>query len=217
MDTLRAELITSIRWNPTFPNNRKEGDWLTLDEPKRSLPEEFYQVRQVRERNEFYVHVYRRLNNTERLQNVSGRTPVQLPTWKLTQARIIFQSPNEVFTMFNPIPEPCTGWLPYTIKHGRFKDLELDLKEWIWEKIGHLKQSPFYNYSTKRGYKIIITRIAQEPKFTTKMTNRGYNTYQRNQFHKDLWHKWLPKKISTMIWLTCQEGLPLAQWRIRLH
>jgi hypothetical protein len=105
LDKLYIELIASIQWYPKTIDSKKEGDWLTLDKPKRTLLKEFYQIRQVEENDEFFVHIYRRIKNTERLQNVSRRTLVKLPTWKLIQAQIILKIQDEGFTMFNSILE----------------------------------------------------------------------------------------------------------------
>jgi hypothetical protein len=80
----------------------------------------------------------------------------------------------------------------------------------------HIKEGPFFNYTTKRGYKIINTRQGKTPRFSIEMSNWGYNAYQCKQFYKELWHAWIPRKISTMVWLTCQGGLLLAKWRMRL-
>lgn len=36
---------------------------------------------------------------------------------------------------------------------------------------------------------------------------------QRKQFYQELWHEWVPRKITTMIGLSCNEGLLLAGWK----
>jgi hypothetical protein len=84
-------MIALIPWNPTLDQPKREKEWWTLDEPERELLEEFYHIVNIGERNRLHMHVYKRTNGTERLTRVSGPSPVQLPTWKLTRARTILQ------------------------------------------------------------------------------------------------------------------------------
>jgi hypothetical protein len=105
---------------------------------------------------------------------------------------------------------------PYSVQHGRVRDLAIDPQEWEWKRIGHIKPTNLFGYTTKLGYKIITTRERCHPKFSTKLEELGYLPTQLKKFYKALWHKWIPEKIATMVWLTCQGGLPLAEWRMRL-
>jgi hypothetical protein len=84
-------------------------------------------------------HVYRRIQNTERLERVSGTNPVLFPTWKLTSARTILRSPDQGLIGFNPLEVPSDTWPLYVMRHGRVKDLTLDLKEWEWARAWHIK------------------------------------------------------------------------------
>jgi hypothetical protein len=102
------------------------------------------------------------------------------------------------------------------MKQGKIRDMDLDLKEWVWTRAGHIKEGPFFDYTIKRRYKIINTRQEKTPRFSIEMTNQAYNAYQCKQFYKDLWHNWIPRKISTKVWLICQEGLHLAKWCMSL-
>jgi hypothetical protein len=214
--TLRVDIIGTIPWRLDRVESIKERDWLTLDELGRDLPEEFYQVHDISPRQCLSVHIYRRVQNTERLERISGARPILLPTWKVTSARTILKSPKEGFTHFNPLEVPSDVWPVYVMCHGCVKDLPLNFKEWEWARAGHIKQGPFFSYTTKKGYKILNIQQGQTPHFIVEMTRRGYNSAQCKKFYKELWHKWVPTKISTIVWLTCQKGLPLAQWRMRL-
>lgn len=48
------------------------------------------------------------------------------------------------------------------------------------------------------------------------MIAQGYSPIQRKQFFNTLWHYWLPRKISGMLWLVVAEGLPVGDWRRRI-
>lgn len=64
---IRRDIIFSVPWSMSRQYPPKEGDWYTLNEPERALPEEFYQVRQVKDNGVLFVNVYRRVGTTERL------------------------------------------------------------------------------------------------------------------------------------------------------
>lgn len=130
----------------------KVGDRYLLDELERSLPEEFYHVMDISEHGRLSVHVYRRVKGTERLENVSSKRPVLLPTWNLTRARTVQRSSSEGFSSFNPLDALDGENMIYAFQYGKLIGLDFDLKEWHWPKIAHSKASSFFNYTTKRGY-----------------------------------------------------------------
>jgi hypothetical protein len=199
-----AQLVERIK------SLRKRSGILWMN-PKRKLPEEFYHIQKIDKRGRLFVHVYKRLGQTERLQNISGLRPVQLLSWRLTRARTVLKTPSAGFTEISPKVVPEQDFSVYVVQHGRVKDLQLDPKDWLWSRVGHIKGGNFYLYTTKRGYRVILSRQGKTPPFNTQMANRGYSANQCRTFYKDLWHKWIPRKISTMVWLTCQGGLPLAE------
>lgn len=159
---------------------------------------------------ELLVHIFRSFGGAERLVKVTGKQPVPPPPGRLTRARTVLRNGAEGFSTFNP-SELLNGQSSiFSFLHGRVIDLELDPKEWYWPKIGQVKAGNFFKYSTKRGYRIINSREGKTPPFTSTLINASYSPEQCRKFYKDLWHPWLPKKVSTMLWLTCQGGLPLA-------
>lgn len=47
------------------------------------------------------------------------------------------------------------------------------------------------------------------------LSREGYTTQQRKEFIARLWLKWIPRKVSAMIWLTTAGGLPIGEWRAK--
>lgn len=160
LKAIKQDIIHSVPWSMNRVYPPQIGDWYTLNEPERQLPEEFYYIKGISDRGALSVHVYRRYNFTERLSLVLGTLPVQLPSWQLTRARTILRSPKDGFIEFKPQELPESDFPIYVIKHGRVIDYDLDLKEWNWPNIGYIKAGNFFKYSTKRGYKIINSRQA---------------------------------------------------------
>lgn len=78
LEAICKDIIYLVLWNMVQDKKPQEDDWYTLDEPQRELPEEFYHIRHVDERERLFINVYRRLG--QRVQNISGVRPVQLPS-----------------------------------------------------------------------------------------------------------------------------------------
>jgi hypothetical protein len=130
---------------------------------------------------------------------------------------VVFRDKKGAVIQFQPQYVPRLHPLTlYSVQHGRVRELDIDPQEWEWKHIGHIKPTHFFGYTTKMGYKIITIRERRHPKFSTKLEALGFLPTQLKRFYKALWHKWIPEKIATMVWLTCQGGLPLAEWRMRL-
>jgi hypothetical protein len=45
--------------------------------------------------------------------------------------------------------------------------------------------------------------------------NSGYTEVQCRQIFGRVWHTWLPRKISSMQWLTMASGLPIGNWQAK--
>lgn len=91
------------------------------------------------------------------------------------------------------------------------KDLSFDPQEWSWPREGLLKATHFFDYSCKKGYRIILKSQNKQLGFDKWLEHRGYNFGQRREFFARLWHNWIPRKISGMVWLTIAEGLPIGE------
>jgi hypothetical protein len=74
-----------------------------------------------------------------------------------------------------------------------------------------LGDTPFYNYTAKRGY-INIRKTT----FISNMTAFLQGLHLRNttiaHMIARLWHNARPRKVGTLIWLTLNKGLPVGTW-----
>ncbi len=50
----------------------------------------------------------------------------------------------------------------------------------------------------------------------TSLRDKGYTQKERGIIFQRVWHLWLPRKISSMIWLTMAKGLPIGAWCTRI-
>ncbi len=69
--------------------------------------------------------------------------------------------------------------------------------------------SPFFGYSTKRGYRNARkpTQSANICSFIQRL-NLQNSTVMQGMVR--IWHNSRPRKVSTLIWLTLNRGLPIA-------
>lgn len=137
----------------------------------------------------------------------------QLPSIGTCEARVLMQKATGEVVEFNPkngLAPGCTLW---AFRSGRVRELAFDPKEWLWPREGMLKETNFFNYSCKRGYRIIIKDQCKQLGFDKWLEVSGYSFTQRREFFTKLWHCWIPRKVSSMVWLTIAEGLPIGEWR----
>lgn len=184
-------------------------DWLTLDTQDLSRSQEFYQVHEDLPFS-FRVTKYKKMAGSERLIPISNDQEI-IPHLNTTAARIVFKTLQGKVESFNSKTPPTDTLTPWSFRSDIVKNLDIDPKEWVWKRKGSLEEERFFGYTTKRGYRIITDRQAKQSKFDVTLSNLGYTGIQRKQFYQELWHPWVPRKVGTMIWLTCNEGLPLAE------
>lgn len=138
-----------------------------------------------------------------------------LPIIPLTEARIVDMDNAGKVLGYNPEKYDADSILrPFG--SGRIKDLRFDPKEWDWRPQGTMAPAIFFDYSTKRGYRIIVRDQHKPLRLDTWLAGADYSPQQRKQFFQRLWHSWIPRKVSGMVWLTIAGGLPLGSWRIRM-
>ena len=95
-------------------------------------------------------------------------------------------------------------------------NLEWDPREWQWRKLGILHDTSIMNYTTKRGYRISLKQNTQQMNLDAELEMEGYNSKARAKNVKNIWHPYLPWKMSGMQWLILTEGLPVGSWRERI-
>lgn len=78
------------------------------------------------------------------------------------------------------------------------------------------RQSPIFEYSTKRGYRILNRQQGKQLRLNAWLEHEGFSMQQRNMAFKRMWHHWIPRKISATVWLAAAEGLPVGAWHRRM-
>jgi hypothetical protein len=73
-----------------------------------------------------------------------------------------------------------------------------------------------FGYTTKRGYKEIISRQGHQLSFDFELQQSGITFKQKKIIFSKLWHPWLPHKVSTMIWLIIANGLLVGSWKTKM-
>ncbi len=79
-----------------------------------------------------------------------------------------------------------------------------------------MKAIEFFNYSTKRGYKVGMQSVPTNLKLDEQLAQEGYNLKKTTKLYLSLWHPWLPRKVSAMLWLIIAEGLPVEARRTNI-
>lgn len=153
--------------------------------------------------------IYSRKGNTTELQRIGSGQVTPLQTNQ--EVRVILRSQDNK-TGFNP-PHPVsplsTVWLSHPHK---VKDLDWDPAEWIWKANNHIQTAPFYSYNTKHGYRQGTRSILKPTKYEQRLQAKGYTDSEWKHTHLHLWHQWLPRKVSSFLWLMHNEGLPIGSW-----
>ena len=202
-----SEIFQSIPWRDT---QVQPDDWIGLDYMITPQIPAFFHIQEVKEFG-FSASRYNIVPGSERLYLTGEK--VEIPRLHMTPARTLFRSYQGKVESFNPKIPPDGNLMPWIFRGGLIKELDFDPKEWMWKRKGTLEEVGFFGYSTKRGYRIITDKQSRQPKFDKALMEMGYTGSQRKKFYLELWHPWVPRKVGTMVWLTCNEGLPLAEWR----
>ncbi len=79
-----------------------------------------------------------------------------------------------------------------------------------------MKAIDFFNYSTKRGYKVGMQSMATNFKLDEQLAQEGYNLKKTTKLYLSLWHPWLPRKVSAVLWLVIAKGLPVEARRTKI-
>lgn len=103
-----------------------------------------------------------------------------------TPARTLYRNFQGKVDSFNPKATLEGTLAPWIFRGGLIKDLDFDPKEWRWKKKGSLQEEGFFDYTTKRGYRIITAKQARQPKLDKQLAELGYLGTQRNQFYLEL-------------------------------
>lgn len=209
----RPEIIRACSevWDLTARTVPKPGGWYTTTGP--APPQEFYHLHSLLG-NQWRAMVY--MIDARSLRLCTRSLDLQtLTSTNLTEARIVEKSATGKVLGYNPETVTEENIL-FPFASGRVRDLGFDPAEWVWKKMGAMKMEPFFAYTTKRGYRVIIQSQYRQLEFDRWLEAMGYSIQQRRDFFRKLWHHWTPRKISSIVWLTIADGLPLGAWRVRI-
>jgi hypothetical protein len=83
--------------------------------------------------------------------------------------------------------------------------------EWHWKNAPPMGDAPFFNYSTKRGYRN-IKKPSHTPGIHTFVHKLNLQNSSISQMITKIWRNSRPRKVGTLIWLTFNCELPIGTW-----
>jgi hypothetical protein len=66
------------------------------------------------------------------------------------------------------------------------RELKFDPVEWRWKKQRFMKAIEFFNYSTKRGYKVGMQSVPTNLKLDEQLAQEGYNLKKTTKLYLSL-------------------------------
>lgn len=182
---IRNRVIEALQdWDLAAPELLQAGMWLQAEDPL--LKGVHYHLLDS-DGESWLTEVYHKSPQTEQLFKEIGE-PVSLPYGRVTEARILIRSKAGSVIEFNPkdpVDDSVSVWV---YGSGEIKALSFDPKEWKWRRQGLIKQGHFFEYATKRGYRIILKNKYRQLGFDKWLEDRGYSDQQRKSFFLKLWH-----------------------------
>ncbi len=126
--------------------------------------------------------------------------------------RVLFQERHGApYKVVRELPSFTKLPLLWIFKSGFIDGLPWDPGEWHWQASSQMGDSPFFGYSSKRGY-----RNARKPTQSTNICSFIQRLNLQNstvtQVIARIWHNARPRKVGTFIWLTLNRGLPVGTW-----
>lgn len=100
---------------------------------------------------------------------------------------------------------------------GETQTLENDPWKWKWKRQWIIAEALLYNHITKRGFRIILQQQWRQLSFDRTFQTQEFSHSQRKKHFARLWHPYLPKKKSAMVWLLIAEGHPIEGWQAKIN
>jgi hypothetical protein len=195
----RMQLLSSIPKRPDEATPFGTGSWITHVEEE--WGGNLYHIHRA-QHPDIQAHVYTRNPQTRELTLIANE-PIPIPIVQYRTARV-YQMIGGDIIKFNPKKPDETIW---TYGTGRTQDLEWDPGE--WRKAGNMHAINFFSYTTKRGYRLGLNEHGKPTNFELQMRDKRYNADRRKEIYKNLW---LPRQVTTFMWLVLTGGLPLGTW-----
>lgn len=211
---LYACVLNSIPWEarPTPPYTI--GQWLATKNEGETFST-IYHIQSIAplEADKYMKEDTELLRLTDRNQS--------LPSVQLKEVRVLrCGGVKRTVLEFNPLRTERLGpeqeqsfWL---WGNEWIRDMEWDPKDWQWRRIGILPDTSMMNYTTKRGYIIALKQNTQQMPLDVELEAEGFNSKARAKLFNQIWHPYLPRKVSAMQWLILTKGLPIGAWREKL-
>jgi hypothetical protein len=195
----REIIIASIPWNPeTYTNCFQIGDWIS---------------KRISGNNTTLAWVYHVTRVTPiGFLRVANSQVITLSPKSYHPIRILSQerhgTPFKVAREFPSLTKPPLLWI---FKFGFIDGLPWDPREWHWQTSSQMGDSPFFGYSTKRGY-----QNARKPTHRANISSFIQRLNLQNstvtQVMARIWHNTQPWKVGTLRWLTLNWGLSVGTW-----
>jgi hypothetical protein len=101
-----------------------------------------------------------------------------------------------------------TFWI---FESGFIENLPWDPGEWHWKEIYLFGDTPFFGYTSKRGYRN-AKGPSHSPGISKFINDLDLKNSTTSQVVARIWHNARPRKVGTLIWLTFNQGLPTGTW-----
>jgi hypothetical protein len=196
----RDLIIASIPWDPATSNNvPSAGEWISKKEAGQTGPPQW--VYQVVETTQITANVseFTRISHTDRIKATGSHT-ITIPLEGYEPIRVLAQDNHgTTFRLAKDLPLPGKKPLLYWIfGSGFISDLQWDLGDWHWQQTRNMGDTPFFGYSSKRGYQ--NARKPHRPPeiidFIQRLSLRNSTTAQ---IVARMWHNACPRKVGALI------------------
>jgi len=208
-----ARITASIPWNPEELNNRVQaGDWISKPDPNMlTSPDWIYYVLESH-RGTAKVIEFKKITPNGIIK-ATTHAAITLPTKGYRPVRILSQDKHSSTLKVArdaPIPSksPLTFWI---FKTGFIQELPWDPGEWHWQATPPLGDSPFFEYTAKRGYRNAQTST-HTPAMNTFIQELNLSNSMTTQVTARIWHNSRLRKVGTLIWITLSQGLIVGTW-----
>lgn len=99
---------------------------------------------------------------------------------------------------------------------GSTRDLTSDPSEWLWKPPSPLTTSPFFNYSTRAGYRMALATNPQITRLQIKQSSLDLTQEETNSSIQHLGDKNKTAKQQTFLWLVNSGGLPAGGYCVQM-
>lgn len=206
---LYAQVISSIPWDTTPEPQTATGQWVAAKEQDGSIQKVYY----VTKSDPLEATLYQK-EGTKLLQLVSHNNRIPADTQEVRTIHTM--SKKRLIIDYNPSDDIEEDQMLWLWGNDWVSNLASDPKEWNWRRLGILPETNILNYTTKRGYRVVLRQDNHKMPLDAELEAAGMDNKTRAKNFNRIWHPHLPRKVSAMQWLVLTEGLPVGAWRERI-